>query len=982
MVYNETNEYNNTGENNNLWDNLRNLINQIDELKDDNKDNDELIWIFEQWNRALNDWLYNALNNCDINTLNEIEDRVSKIYSESDSIWISINVKSSLESLLQIITNIRNTREKDYQTLESWEDPDQEEKLEKEYKEIWSIWSMNPDDYNKMQESLGEKTFIKKIEKKWDRYSYSPEKLKSFLNDIKWNDWGGFLKMLDKGKNWNTEEERNDNMWKWRAVISAIQILLNEKFPNNPIIVDWKYGTKTKQRVKDFQDSNELKPDSKPWKNTINALLWNKIEETSENWTYIEIWWNKFLEQKDDKNNPYITREWQKYSKYESGKNWKSYYIPENKSYIYIWEIENNLFNWYWNRIDEHWNIYKWFFEDDYFKGEWVYSRAESWNILKWYFEHDLIQKWILKTKWDDWDEVYNVERDTYKWLKITNWDKKDKYIDDHTGYIVDNSTAIKDLTKEEIDNIERMRKTWIKIYERDFDLVKDLTQEQIDNIEKIRNIWFTIYEEDFDLVKDLTQEQIDNIETMWKIWIKIYVEDFDLVKDLTQEQIDNIKKIRNIWFDVNIDNIYDLTEFNEADFEILWINSEFLYESYDYTESEIEAHQNYKKWKIIENIEDFIQNVISENRDIGKSEIIEHIRSDLVTLPVKERISIIIWINKSVHKFNTVRKYLDFNNPENEYKTPKNLLCAIRWINDPKIISEITDDITVAQHWVWMMFFVWDEDSYEKIYDPDSSITNLSGWFQCPESDIEELEWTLCVINWVDPNNDTEEYSYWTIRHEWQHNRNTYFMPDRDQWPITYAKDEITAYLRDWRWIFEEEKREETIEQILTQSEDEWWLYQYDLKWEEWEQHKNQIRELLWYANDLIGLTIDPNTWLTRDNIISMLSCVPADQRKILHQNVMNAVKTHTTKELLDKFRRSWTAEKQTEIDEISVANSIEDIKHILSDPKYSHISRVPNNKWWIEISAIIDEVVAWRLAITYIPSEIRQYVQKFIKQ
>ena len=158
--------------------------------------------------------------------------------------------------------------------------------------------------------------------------------------------------------------------------------------------------------------------------------------------------------------------------------------------------------------------------------------------------------------------------------------------------------------------------------------------------------------------------------------------------------------------------------------------------------------------------------------------------------------------------------------------------------------------------------------------------------------------------------------------------------------------------------------------------------LYQYDLKWEEWEQHKNQIRELLWYANDLIGLTIDPNTWLTRDNIISMLSCVPADQRKILHQNVMNAVKTHTTKELLDKFRRSWTAEKQTEIDEISVANSIEDIKHILSDPKYSHISRVPNNKWWIEISAIIDEVVAWRLAITYIPSEIRQYVQKFIKQ
>lgn len=924
MVYNGKDKYDNSDEKNNLWDKLENLINQIDELKDDNKDNDELIWIFEQWSRALDGWLYNELSNCNINILNEIEDKILWIYSESDDLWININVKSSLESLLQIITNIRNTKEKDAQTRESPKDSDQEEKLDKE---IWSIWSMNPDDYNKMQKSLGGKAFIKKIEKDGEQYSYNPEKLKSYLNNIKWNDWKGFLKMLDKGKNWKNDEERNDNMWKWRAVISAIQILLNENFPNNPIIVDWKYGIKTKQRVKDFQilynknNSSKLTPDGKPWIHTINALLWNTIEKTSENWTYIEIWWHRFLEQKDDNNNYYITREWQKYSKYESDKDWNSYFIPEDKSYIFIWEIKNGESNWYWTQINESWNIYRWLYEDDCFNGKWVYSRAESWNVIEWYFENDLMQNWIIKTKWD---KSYDVERDTYKWLKITSWDKIGKYIDDHTGYIVDNPTTIENLTKDQINNIERIWNTWIKIYE-------------------------------------------------WG---------FDLVKDLTKEQIDNIEKIKMFWFDVNIDNISDLSQFDEADFEILWINSETLYESYDYTESEIESHQRYKKWKIIENIEDYIQNIISENRDIGKSEVIECIRSDLVTLPVIERINIIIWINKSVNKFNTVRKYLDFNNPENKYKTPKDLLCAIVWIKDPTIISEITDNITVTQHWAWMMFFVWDEGSYERIYDPDSSITNLSGWFQCPESDIEELEWTLCVINWVDPNNDTEEYSYWTIRHEWQHNRNTYFMPDRDQWPITCAKDEITAYLRDWTWIFEEEKREETIEQILTQSEDEWWLYQYDLKWEEWEQHKNQIRELLWYANDLIGLTIDPNTWLTRDNIISMLSCVPADQRKILHQNVMNAVKTHTTKELLDKFRRSWTAEKQTEIDEISVANSIEDIKHILSDPKYSHISRVPNNKWWIEISAIIDEVVAWRLAITYIPSEIRQYVQKFIKQ
>ena len=37
---------------------------------------------------------------------------------------------------------------------------------------------------------------------------------------------------------------------------------------------------------------------------------------------------------------------------------------------------------------------------------------------------------------------------------------------------------------------------------------------------------------------------------------------------------------------------------------------------------------------------------------------------------------------------------------------------------------------------------------------------------------------------------------------------------------------------------------------------------------------------------------------------------------------------------------------EKEAEIEEINLAKSIEEIKHILNDPKYSHISWIPNNR------------------------------------
>jgi hypothetical protein len=276
------------------------------------------------------------------------------------------------------------------------------------------------------------------------------------------------------------------------------------------------------------------------------------------------------------------------------------------------------------------------------------------------------------------------------------------------------------------------------------------------------------------------------------------------------------------------------------------------------------------------------------------------------------------------------------------------------------------------------MTFFVWDPVSYEKIYNLDSNESSETAWFQTVESYIDGLQRTLSVINWENLNIETENNNYWLIWHEWQHNRNLYFMQDEDNWPISNAKNEITAYLRGWTLIFKDESCESrSIEELLTE---DGWIYQYDLEWEEWEEHKKQIRELLSYANDLINLTIDNNTWLTRDNIISMLSSVPVEQRKSLHDNIINEVNTLSTKELLNEFRRAWTAEIQTTIDEILVANTIEEVKHILSDPKYSHISWPPNNKCWLEISAIIDEVITWNLEITYVPSEIRPKIEQLI--
>ena len=147
------------------------------------------------------------------------------------------------------------------------------------------------------------------------------------------------------------------------------------------------------------------------------------------------------------------------------------------------------------------------------------------------------------------------------------------------------------------------------------------------------------------------------------------------------------------------------------------------------------------------------------------------------------------------------------------------------------------------------------------------------------------------------------------------------------------------------------------------------------------------------------------------------MLSYIPRNQRKKLYTTTMEAVRIHNERNTLSdekiwekqhipkikqhlvnlrnsrflshknlsnwvELRRTWTASKQSELDEISIANSFNEIKHILNNPKYLHISRWDDKKYWIEISTIMDEVIAWNLPITYIPIEIRQKVKELINK
>jgi len=735
---------------------------------------------------------------------------------------------------------------------------------------------------------------------------------------------------------------------------------------------------------------------------------------------------------------------------------------------------KDNLFKWEWWEVREWWEV-----DPIWEQREKLKTREEKAQFLHDNFHmetHGREAEFQSFTK----EQISILKQLKDLWFSLSLWDVAVKYaklkpeevntlkqLKDLWVNLLSYTEELSKLKPEEVNTLKQLKDLWVDLSFNVLELSK-LKFEQINLLKELKDLWIDISDSTLQL-SELKPEQINLLKDLKDLWIDIS-EVFPLYwRELISykpEEITKLKQLKDLWIDVwediNLCLSIELTEANSAIIKLLWENwkvllnphevfdswglidalkelkgkwidienilafeSKVKYEEYWIQKSEIESYNNYNRWKIIENIETYVQKIIWEKRNIWVAEILNSVRVDILTLPKQERMYFMKGISNIVEKFNTVRKYIDFKN--GPYKTPKELLLAMRWINDPNIIAKITDDITVRQHGTWLHFFVWDKTSYEIIYHKTLDIEwkKESGWFNTGASKIKELEWTLSVWNWKDPGLNKGIYEYGTILHEWQHNRNSYFMRDKNQWTITYAKDEITAYLRDGRWIFKPEKRWETIEKILTTPASEKWLYQYNLEWEAWEAHKQKVRELLKYANDLIELTRNPDTWMTREKVISLLSDVPAEWWKDLHSNIMEAVALHnqTTqtpekikslrwrfvekiKEWSNKvklvrdlanwwnskfsnykidldgpeFWRTGNAKKENIVSEITTAKSIDEIKHILNNPKYSHISWWKNNKSWMEISAIVDDVIVGKYAISYLPSEIRNTVKKFM--
>lgn len=459
----------------------------------------------------------------------------------------------------------------------------------------------------------------------------------------------------------------------------------------------------------------------------------------------------------------------------------------------------------------------------------------------------------------------------------------------------------IKDLTNREIENIKAIKELWIHIRTEDIEEIKDISNNDLKHIEELKGIiWYSF---EIKYIKWLTEKETKNIKNIIQQWIQTNAEDIKTIKnvELTNKEIEITKDLNKEWAKLGVNELKIIRE-NQ---EILENPSKNKYEWHEYTPEQIEMHEYYTKWTIVENIQQYIQNIIKENRDIETHEIIKAINEDLQTISQSERLWIMTKIYTIVDKFNTVRKYLDFKNWP--YKTPKELLCAAKWITDSNTISEISDNITIKQHWVGFAFYIWDKKTFKIIHDHDSKLNpwkNLPWWYYSTYSKIQELEGTISIIN-SDVNNHRLER---VTRHEGQHNWDTYFNPDT-VWAfwtdIPNAKEEIIANLREniqdfWEWIeysiawFESDCRlYQEIEQSLNADESEWWIYIRYEKPKAQENQKNETKKMIKYAIDIISLTKHPESWLKFNNVISMLAITPADKRDKLHKTIIETNKS-----------------------------------------------------------------------------------------
>lgn len=257
----------------------------------------------------------------------------------------------------------------------------------------------------------------------------------------------------------------------------------------------------------------------------------------------------------------------------------------------------------------------------------------------------------------------------------------------------------------------------------------------------------------------------------------------------------------------------------------------------------------------------------LKDNPDSIVDALIYEFQSKLRDLSKEQRKHVINGIEKYVNKKYIVHKYA--NDPK-YIDNPKQLVADAHWVDISKIKWEVTMDI----NWANFTFYIHNDDDYRLLYanwnEERAKDSPSSWWYASSWEKIPELSWTISVSNW---KKEWRAYAIATELHETRHMDNQIVMPDHRSWDhLSRAKDEIIAFLTDWRSI-------EKIHKTLLYKWDEA-LYDYykDIKTTDPEKYE-QLRAL--YEKEL-DIAIDFVTKLKEANIpnyLDILAITPVRQ-------------------------------------------------------------------------------------------------------
>lgn len=274
---------------------------------------------------------------------------------------------------------------------------------------LW--WNMNADLKGINNVAVDDKQFLQLNNS--GELTFNVENAKNFLSTINESDFNEYWGISKTGWVWV-------DISHWRAINSAVQILLNENGAAPKLTIDGKWiHSKNKSRnayynaIWEFQDKNNLTPKRRGHLDfdTLSCLIADPI-------SVLNIWkirGNKFVfndkvELSDDNGDKkYIIYNGEKYvgwEKWLTNDHWYCTFVGCGDFYIW-WFLNWNL-HWYWERFYSDWDKYEWKWENDEREWQWTYT----WKIGNEYI-------WDWKNGNMDWqwtfsihsenDKVYNV---------------------------------------------------------------------------------------------------------------------------------------------------------------------------------------------------------------------------------------------------------------------------------------------------------------------------------------------------------------------------------------------------------------------------------------------------------------------------------------------------------------------------------------------------------------------------------------------